>query len=197
MERRRSWHYVNLPLDETLGSKPISGLLDKQLVALAKILGSPGAFRSERVYALPWIIHLTGDAHQPLHTSTRLDAEGKWDKLGNGLTVVNPFNSRKSSSTLHAYWDDLPGPPWLRGERLDSACQALIASHPRPALSTSAHWIKESWLIAKKSAYPPSNDNVATINAEFDETAREIANRRVADAGYRLADLLRETLGSK
>ena len=195
MERRRNWHYVNLPLDESQGKEPISGLLDKQLEALAKTLGSPGTPKSERAYALPWIIHLIGDAHQPLHTSTRLDADGKWDKLGNGLTVVNPFNSRKGSSTLHAYWDDLPGPPWLRGERLDSACRALIASHPHPAHSTSAQWIKESWLIARQSAYPPGNDNVATISAEFDETAREIANRRVAEAGYRLADLLRETLG--
>lgn len=197
MERRRDWHYLNRPLDDALGNQTVSGLLDKQLVALAKIIGSTSAPQIERVYALPWLIHLIGDAHQPLHTSIRLDADGKWDKLGSGMTVINPFNSRKSSSTLHTFWDDLPGPPWLRGERLTAASQALIASYPHPAHSTSGQWINESWRIARKSAYPPGAENVPTISEEFYENARKIANQRIAEAGYRLADLLRELLSTK
>jgi len=144
MERRRNWHYVNRPLEDKrqnhsrnlARNDPVSGLLDQQLVALAKILAAPstlGAPASERSYALPWLIHLCGDAHQPLHTSIRLDAEGQWDRLGNGVNVINPFNPRKNSTTLHAFWDDLPN-PWLRGEHLDAVSRALSArySHPPP-----------------------------------------------------------------
>lgn len=203
MERRRNWHYVNRPLDDSPSAdshrEALSGLLDRQLVALARVLGTPGAPRSERVYALPWLIHLTGDAHQPLHTSIRLDPEGKWDKLGNGMLIVNPFNPRKHSSTLHAYWDDLPGPPWLRGERLDAAGRALAAAYPAaradPARSRPELWIEESWHLARQSAYPPDDEFVPTLSAAFHDNAKEIARRRIAEAGYRLADLLNDLLG--
>lgn len=205
MERRRNWHYVNRPLDDTrqkhsrhlARTDVVSGKLDQQLVALAKILGTPGAPASERSYALPWLIHLTGDAHQPLHTSIRLNADGQWDRLGNGLNIINPFNPRRYSTTLHAFWDDLPGPPWLRGERLDALSRALSARYPRPPPSTSAQWIDESWRLARDSAYPPGEDNVPTISAEFFDNAKEIANRRVSQAGYRLADLLRALFSKK
>jgi S1/P1 Nuclease len=95
---------------------------------------------------------------------------------------------------LHAFWDDLPGPPWLRGERLDAACSALTTRYAPPVPSSPEQWIEESGQIAKTSAYPPGMDEVPTISAEFMEQSREIAARRVAEAGYRLADLLRERL---
>ncbi len=198
MERRSNWHYVNRPLNASLTSHPVSGQIDKQLVAQAKLLGSHAASSVERHFALPWLIHLTGDAHQPLHASVRLDAEGNWDKLGNGMTVINPFNPRKISSTLHAFWDDLPGPSGLRGERLDTATRTLLAMYPRPPRSsTSNTWIDESWQIARESAYPESKDTTPTISEAFYEKSREIAHRRVAEAGYRLADLLNSLLGAK
>ena len=66
-------------------------------MALAKTLGTRGTPASERSYALPWLIHLVGDAHQPLHTSIRLDAEGKWDKLGNGTDGDQPVQSAQAA----------------------------------------------------------------------------------------------------
>jgi len=191
MERHRNWHFVNLRLDGAPSDPPISGLLDKQLVALVRTLASRNTSANERSYALPWLIHLVGDAHQPLHTSIRTDANGKWDKLGQGLTVSNPYNPRKSISTLHAFWDDLPGPPWLRGDRLEAAARSLIAAYPPPARSTPSNaWIEESWRIARDSGYPPGQDDLPGITAEFFENSREIAQRRVTQAGYRLAAVL-------
>jgi hypothetical protein len=203
MERRGSWHSLKRPLSappETLPlerSGILSGQLDRQLVAQAQTLGSTDAPRSERSYALPWLIHLVGEAHQPLHTSVKIDAQGGLDKLGTKRQVFNPFNPRKSATTLHAYWDDLPGPSGLRGDRLDAACRTLSAATPRPAPSTSGQWLDESWEIARRSAYPPGDEKVATISEQFDEDSRQIANRRIAEAGFRLADLLRGLLGGK
>ena len=198
MERRRNWHYVNRPLADVTGKHPVSGQIDTQLVALAQTLGNPEASSLDRHYALPWLIHLTGDAHQPLHASIRLDADGHWDKLGNGMRVVNPFNPKKTSSTLHAFWDDLPGPSGLRGERLDVAMRALLAVYPRPPRSgTSQSWIEESWQIAGESGYPKGNEPVPTISEAFYANSREIANRRVTQAGHRLAALLNSLLGAR
>lgn len=198
MERRSNWHYVNRPLDTSLSSHTISGQIDKQLVAQAKTLGNLEASGVDRHYALPWLIHLVGDAHQPLHASIRFDADGHWDKLGNGMTIINPYNPRKTSSTLHAFWDDLPGPPGLRGEQLDAASRALLAIYPHPPRSsTSDRWIDESWRIARESAYPESKETTPTISEAFYEKSRETANRRITEAGYRLADLLNNLIGAK
>lgn len=198
MERRGSWHYVNIPLDGPRGGKPLSGQLDRQLDATAATLGGATSPELERVYALPWLIHLVGDVHQPLHTSARLDSEGEWDRLGNVLKVSNPFNSRKPVSSLHAFWDDLPGPPWLRGERLDAAAGALMAAHrPGARATTSRRWIEESWQIARECGYPAATgDPPVVVSEAFYKTSREIADRRVALAGYRLADLLNRIFAS-
>ncbi|WP_263770793.1 S1/P1 nuclease [Propionivibrio soli] len=194
MERHGDWHYVNRPLDVSSPAIGNVGTIDRQLVALRKTLGSPGTSMLERRYSLPWLIHLVGDAHQPLHASARVGADGRVDKLGNGFMVNNPFNSRKPLTTLHAFWDDLPGPPWLRGERLDTLCRELAAEYAPPSKSTSSEWIDESWRLARDHAYPQSNDAVPVIDEAFYAASRKIADRRVAEAGYRLADVLNQTL---
>jgi hypothetical protein len=70
----------------------------------------------------------------------------------------------------------------------------LLAHYPRPIPSPSKGWIEESWQIAKHRAYPPRTGNQYAISAEFMDESRDTANRRVTEAGYRLADLLREAL---
>lgn len=195
MQRHSDWHYVNLRLDGSPDDPPLSGRLGTQLMNLLKTLAIRNTSAVDRSYALPWIIHLVGDAHQPLHTCVRTGANGKWDALGQGMTISNPFNPRKNSSTLHAFWDDLPGPPWLRGERLQSTARSLVSNYPPMALSASSEtWIAESWQIAREHGYPTSHDDPPTITADFFEDSREITRRRVTQAGYRLAELLNAAL---
>ena len=192
MERRSDWHYLAWPLTDPAAphGAPVYGRIDQAFGELLPMLGAGDD--AGRSYALPWLIHLVGDAHQPLHTTLKIDAQGKPDRLGTGLSVRNPFAPRSSLTTLHAYWDELPGPGGLRGEALDDACRTLAAGHARPAPSTPTQWLEESWQIARQGGYPRGDERVPTISGEFNENARQIANRRVAQAGYRLAELLRE-----
>jgi hypothetical protein len=203
MERRANWHYVNIPLRAGSRSTPLSGRLDRQLPKLVKTLGESGS-EQERAYALPWLIHLVGDAHQPLHASVRVDAAGKWDKRGNTRKVRNPFNRRKPVSTLHVFWDDLPGPSWLRGDRLDAAARALATAQARAIRSVdSGRWIEESWRLARDKAYPaypatpPGNNALFEITETFYEASRKIAHQRVAQAGFRLAGVLNQSFAAK
>ncbi|MBK5913941.1 S1/P1 nuclease [Rhodocyclus purpureus] len=195
MERHRQWHYLNRPLHGALSAQKDDGELERQLSRLTRNLRSADAQR--RAWALPWLIHLVGDAHQPLHVATRIGPDGKPDAGGNGLIVDNPFLPKKRLVSLHRYWDDRPGPPWLRGEALGIAARAIVAANPPPPPSgTFARWIDESFAIAGSEAYPPDAEEglPPVISAEFDERAGKIADRRIAWSGYRLAELLQRTL---
>jgi hypothetical protein len=196
MERRLDWHYLDHDWNPAKGKFEASGSLDRQLVTLVSVVGNGKAAVEQRAYALPWLIHLVGDAHQPLHTASRYGPGGESDRGGNNQAVVNPFFSRRSTSmSLHRYWDDLPGPPWLRGSRLEAAVSSLINRHaPPPPAKVPQQWIEESQAIARTQAYPPESDGIPTISAEFHARARSIAERRVTAAGYRLAEILQRLL---
>lgn len=195
MERRRHWHYV----DQSHGSATndaFTGGLDHQLPRLIHAFDSRQATANERAYALPWLIHLIGDIHQPLHTVSRYDADGRGDRGGNELAIINPFDPQNPATNLHRYWDNLPGPPWLRDARLEYVAKTLMAIYPPPLIGTPEQWLAESRQIAGNDVYPfiDAAVPVPTISAAFNQRASEIARRRIADAGYRLAELLQRLL---
>lgn len=195
MERRLSWHFVDRPVGWYDRLLPSPGVIDRQLVTLARIVGDRKEKPSARAYALPWLIHLVGDAHQPLHAASRYGPDGRSDQGGNRVTINNPLQPHASSTSLHRYWDDLPGPPWLNGSRLHSTVIALTSRYAAPAATgTPEQWIDESWRLASEYAYPPEIDAVPTITADFHNQSLTIANRRVTEAGYRLAALLQQLL---
>ena len=219
MEKHRDWHYQNLPIDDDKLVKPRlpSGALGVQVAELSKTLWiatqtalkTPAKRRAEQQrasYALPWLIHLIGDMHQPLHTSTRLTKTGQWDRGGNDFLIINPFsNSRKNVVNLHQYWDSLPGHSRLRGLALSTAANELDKNYPSPkstALtaddrSAAWHtfylpWFEQSWQIACDAAYPDDDADIPMISGDFHENAQKIANQQIVNAAYRLADLLNQ-----
>ena len=66
MARHTNWHYVDLPFspDGTRLERPKK---PNALTELRRILKEPEL----TAYDLPWLIHLTGDVHQPLHCTSR------------------------------------------------------------------------------------------------------------------------------
>jgi hypothetical protein len=144
-----------------------------------------------RSYALPWLIHLVADAHQPFHV---IDADAAWEAPQGDLKRLNPSAPRKRTTSLHAFWDDLPGPSGLSGKKLDSTCRALAAMYPPPKPSSPAQWIDESWRIAQTDGFPADYSRQRKIGKVFFDNAREITNQRIVAAGYRLADLLRRNV---
>lgn len=184
--RHKDWHFVDLDA----AGEVRAGAADRQINRFAAVLADPRAAAAARAYALPWLIHLIADIHQPLHVGSR-DDEG-----GNRVEIEDPFNPRQPFTRLHAWWDDLPGPPWLRGRRLEDAADELLAAHPTPPLQGDAElWREESRRLGRDQAYPGGESGPPpTITAEFRARSREIAGRRVAEAGYRLGRLLEQVL---
>jgi len=180
--RHKTWHYVDFDDD----GRRRAGELDRQIDRLALLLRDRHSRPGERTYALPWLIHLVADIHQPLHVGSR-DDEG-----GNRVAIENPLNPRFPFTNLHAWWDDLPGPPWLRGKRLEQVAEALLATHPLPQdQGDVVTWLDESRSLSRRQVYPDAaGDAPATITLAFRDQSRRIANDRLAAAGYRLGRLL-------
>lgn len=184
--RHKDWHYVDLAPDGSVRD----GQLDRQIGELARDLHSPSLPAEDKAIALAWLIHLVGDIHQPLHVGCR-DDEG-----GNRFEIEDPFNPRLPFTNLHTWWDDQPGPPWLRGKRLDKAADALLAAHPQPPRQGNvALWRAESHQIACAAAYPTSRGSLLpAVSEEFRTDAHAIVDERLTTAGFRLAHLLQGIL---
>jgi hypothetical protein len=196
MERHGDWHYDNLPLQGKPRRSP-DGQLTERIHSLAAQLGNKRMAPEKRAYALAWLLHLVGDIHQPLHVVSRYDQRGRGDDGGNGLAVRDALNSRHPETNLHTYWDELPGPPWLRGKRLRLTAEALEREGTIPARSDDLpeRWRDESLRLAREHLYPDSQAEVPTLDSDYRDMAHSIANQRLVDAGMRLADLLRQILG--
>jgi hypothetical protein len=82
---------------------------------------------------------------------------------------------------------------------------AVEAAHPRPALgdlgpdpsASFSAWERESWTLAKTVAYrdgklatSPDRAKAFVLPAGYMARMRIVADARVAQAGYRLADVL-------
>ncbi len=181
--RHKNWHYVDLRADGSVKE----GLLDQQIERLREVLRST-ADMAQISYALPWLLHLVADIHQPLHVGRHGD-EG-----GNHVEIENPFNRRLPFSSLHTYWDDLPGAPWLRGKRLKQRAHDLIERYPPPPQANVRRWRDESHRLLAQ-AYPNAEGSLLPIiTEEFQRWAIGIAEQRIVEAGYRLGRLLEETL---
>lgn len=186
MARHKRWHYV----DRTpRGQAPI-GEADRQINRLAHVLE-----RSDNpidtTYALPWLIHLVADLHQPLHAGDPAD-EG-----GNKFEIENPLDARQPISNLHAYWDGLAGPSTLRGKRLETQARRLLDTHPAPHQGDVSQWREESHALLAQ-AYPTEAGSLLPLVTEaFDAQARRLAAQRIVDAGYRLGRLLESRLSRR
>ena len=205
-----AWHYIDYPL-EPPGYPFVAGLApeDNILVGIdqsEKTLRDPAATPEQQAAALSWLIHLVGDIHQPLHAAelvTPLYPLPEGDRGGNKFFVSVGGNS----INLHAFWDRLPGqffsPPFAA-----DAAGKLVAQFPKVSLpelakpSDPVAWSLESRTLAIDKAYmrgklPGSADPKILpppLPPDYLKDSKEIADRRIALAGYRLADLLKQVL---
>ena len=176
--RHKRWHYV----DFADNGKRRTGEIDRQIEQLSQLLRQ--SHDSEQLsWALPWLLHLVGDIHQPLHVG-RDEDDG-----GNSVEIENPAR-RQPFSNLHQYWDELPGPSSLRGKRLENRADDLLARYPAPRQESVCVWRDESHRLLA-AAYPPANGSLLpVVSDEFDRQAKTLAERRIVAAGYRLGRLL-------
>jgi hypothetical protein len=169
-----------------------------------------------RAIRLCWLLHLMGDIHQPLHVATLVNpsvpALQHGDEGGNKLAVR--INHTSAPRKLHAVWDDLLGTNShfekivQIAERL-SHDPRLAPSHLAEFTSRRFAWefAEESYQAAKEIVYQNgrlhfalwasveanevSMEFLPVISQQALDQAHALAERRIALAGYRLAERLK------
>jgi S1/P1 Nuclease len=191
MMRHATWHYYDIPISgdgtPVLEQPPPNLMteLPRLLNELAKV--SP----LQAAYDLPWLVHLVGDSHQPLHATSRfLKSQPKGDAGGNFVFV-------QGGRTLHSMWDNAAAPRDLSYEEVLRSVSQITAEHSPQDLGAldPKEWITESFELDKSTVYTfgletGSKEYPLVMPRGYEEKAKIVARQRVALAGYRLAAVL-------
>jgi hypothetical protein len=207
------WHYTNIHF--RTDGKPTFEMAEEENVVTAiarfsREVRNRALPDEQRADALRYLIHFVADVHQPLHATARdSDAFPNGDRGGNDFAILPPdgFDAwRRPPTNLHSLWDSGCGllPPVERplvaeGQRwLDGVVAKLRAEHPRKRYKLAVYeptvWALESFEDAKKHAYRLKEGSKP--GRKYLENGQRVSARRLAVAGYRLADLLNHLLGS-
>lgn len=221
-----AWHFIDVPYTrdgrgyfEPRGQNAIWALEEAE-----KTLRNANATGAERAEALAVVLHLVGDLHQPLHCADWNDQGGGGYYIA-GIPF-SEF-SKKQPPSLHAFWDrayrygvtngqvvelfynlwpaERPGVP-AQGIVRNQAAR-IVSQYPLSGLKELAEqndphaWARESYRYACKFGYPPGphpgDNEMVTLAPIYVERAHDIACRRVALAGYRLAEMLERLFGGR
>lgn len=197
------WHYkdVNYSPDGTPLPPPDPVDLVTQLkVMIAALPPSSGATDDVRSYDLAWILHLVGDAHQPLHAIGRYTRQIPNGDAGGNAEQVIPANG--DVMALHAYWDSLfggyvsPKGAVFDADEKDGLADIKV-NEMMAKVSDPQAWIEEGAELAKQYAYasPVSlGPNPVLLTREYETNARNIARAQAALGAARLARLLNDAL---
>ncbi|HEV7902221.1 MAG TPA: S1/P1 nuclease [Pyrinomonadaceae bacterium] len=210
-------HFTNDPFFDGIPEKELAAVpvnIQAQIQESAEMLRANAFSKTKQKMLkeathLAYLFHLVGDLHQPLHCVSRYSEEhpqGKGDQGGN-LFFLDPADAHgKHKEKLHGYWDaggrqfDFVSRPLSTAgfekirEFAFAAMKTYPAKRPEWKVAEVGEWVRESHDLAVENAYRDAQGNSLTQFAEPDEKyrerAQEIARRRVAMAGYRLAALL-------
>jgi S1/P1 Nuclease len=198
--RHRYWHFIDTPyyIDGASGYAVPTPNAQTQIAAFRIVLASPQS-DDLKSYDLVWLLHLIGDIHQPLHVTTRVSkSEAKGDAGGNTVKLLGD-----AALNLHSYWDDLPGADcnFCSNKALCVGRAIVLGKSLKPATAKASHrsdaakWISESFHYSRTAVYKTpiaSADGPYTIapGSAYERAAFALANKRIALAGARLAEVL-------
>lgn len=198
-----SWHFINLPIvlnkinqfdhfhTNTLDPHNIISAIQEA----EKIQTDRRANAFEKAFFASFLIHLVGDAHQPLHCAELYSHHFPHGDRGGNLF----FLKNRKFHNLHSYWDQGGGflSWWLAKNKtvLESTAQKLEKKYPKSWFGSRVNqlnpkiWVKESHDLAEKKAY--NIIEYSSPSKAYQQQVQTITEEQIVLAGYRLALLLR------
>ena len=193
------WHYQNVDICEPFdvdtpcaNGSCVKGAIDRAYASLK----NRGLADWERLQALAFLTHFTGDLAMPLHAGDRGDRGGNDVPVAWGIYAPDRLN-------LHGVWDGIVA------ERALTTGPSVVRRYPaaeraEESAGTTADWSRQSWELAR-IAYARAYDGdpcgpKPTTRLTLDEADADailpIAREQVVRAGLRLARMLDAALGS-
>jgi hypothetical protein len=202
-----TWHYDNAPVcageaKQRYCSNGQCG--SEELKRLIGIMADPRAPVRERNEALKWVVHLTGDLHQPLH------AADNNDRGGNEVPVALGGVRTRGRQSLHKAWDaELVQQALHSGNHQQPPADiAALAQEGQLLLGAAGQGNPDSWAgesnnLARNVAYHYGGFacntrpyGILVLDANYVEAAQALVHERLLLAGARLANLLNQTLAA-
>jgi hypothetical protein len=209
---RPKWHSVKIPYHP--GQDKVTLPEGEDIIAAFEENRSTVAKSGNdeaRAVALCWMFHLIGDIHQPLHTTKLVTAqfpEPDGDPGGSRSYIRVTPDSKPIS--LHKFWDGLI----ISSDKFQAVHKEALTLIKRPELKRAAlkkqlaadrsfnQWAIESYNLARKKVYQAgilkvsdSEEDGAILPHDYTKKAKEIAEKQIVLAGYRISDALTAILG--
>jgi hypothetical protein len=192
-KRSFRWHFVNFPRGQCryeaardcANGECVMGAIERQ-AALLKDRSQPIETRQQ---ALKFLVHFVGDVHQPLHA-----AWGE-DKGGNDFQV----SLDGEGSNLHRVWDRAIiesaglGPAAYADRLLSRARGEGTGKDGSSRPGGPVDWALESCALADAQGFYPASRK---IGDDYLERHRPTVERRLTEAGTRLAAMIEVALGA-
>lgn len=200
------WHYINARgggCDFDLARDcPDGGCVVAQIERQRVILADRTQPREARRDALKFLVHLVGDAHQPMHAGDRTDAGGNQYQISLATALEPEAYARDKyvdgvmGTNLHSVWDyyilgaaGLSLPQYAR--KLDAL--PWPPSNEAPLFAPMA-WARESCrLVEARHLYPDGHK----LDDGYLDAMRPLAEQRIRQAAWRLASILNDALGQQ
>ena len=220
----RLFHFINTPFkpdgepDSVQTSPPAEFNIVRAYPEMCKDVKTE-TDAEDRAAALCWVMHLIGDAHQPLHAASLYTRDFQFtngqligDRGGTRFYVRRVGSKEGTGVSLHTIWDGLvTNESRYRGNR--NAVTVLMANPEHAADKFSDElpildmekWTRESYKLATTMAYFWNGEllkggtrktNAGEVPAAYFTAVEPIAKRRAVLAGYRMAAILKDLVGN-
>lgn len=208
-----NWHYSDIFWKSEDGKVIMVDNVEANGLAMQKLIDFNQLIRgsasdSEKAVAIAWLEHLIGDVHQPLHMSGKVsDLNAKGDQGGNLFVLTPKGTPREKQANLHSYWDSIIGryqpnsKDQCDADYIDPIADEIIRQYPFDKEKSKLNadkfdvWGKESLDIATSFVYKDIK-SFELPSDNYKKKAFELAQERMALAGYRMGELFNEVFAT-
>jgi hypothetical protein len=193
------WHYIDIAF--SADSTALQDLTDTDNIVWAintiePVLKNKNANKYESSRFLAFMVHFVADIHQPLHTVSRITSNyPNGDQGGNLYKILDPMKTT-STISLHKFWDE--GADLFNddtsADHITFLTQTIMHDYPENTFGNAVNdlnpetWANEGLESAKIFVYTTPENQIPSTN--YQNSAKQIVEAKVALAGYRLANLL-------
>lgn len=179
------WHYINAPLGEPLKEPADGDNLWRALQRFEEQASDLSLPLEERCVAIRWLVHLVGDAHQPLHVGYASDR-------GGNSVAVQFFDQ---PTNLHRVFDEhlIEHTQLSYTELADFVGYAPPQEVARLQSSAPEEWLRESRALL--TGIYVLGDRALGWPYVWKHTP--MVERRLREAGIRLAGVLERVFASR